>query len=72
MARSDRDQEGKDLYDEAVSEEEKTRRWKRPPPDVGRNAWTGNGGRGATKDGETHCCQACAEDIDCTCTAQGA
>jgi hypothetical protein len=37
-----------------------------------RNAWQGNGGRGYSTDGELHCCHACAEGIDCTCTAQGA
>jgi hypothetical protein len=37
-----------------------------------RNAWQGNGGRGYPTDGGFHCCQACAEGVDCTCTAQGA
>ncbi len=37
-----------------------------------RSAWQGNGGRGYATDRGPHCCQACAEGIDCTCTAQGA
>jgi hypothetical protein len=37
-----------------------------------RSAWQGNGGRGYPADGGSHCCRACAEGIDCTCTAQGA
>jgi hypothetical protein len=37
-----------------------------------RNAWRGNGGRGYPTDGGPHCCRACAEGIDYTCTAQGA
>ena len=30
--------------------------------------WKGNAGQGVTKDGQTYCCQGCADDTGCTCT----
>jgi hypothetical protein len=29
--------------------------------------WQGNKGQGYTKDGQTYCCQDCADDTGCTC-----
>ena len=29
--------------------------------------WQGNNGQGYTKDGQTYCCQGCAEKTGCTC-----
>jgi len=36
---------------------------------MGKHLWTGNGGQGVEKDGETHCCQGCADQgmAGCTC-----
>jgi hypothetical protein len=62
----DRAEEGSGAADEEELEEVC------PGCGLGRSAWQGNGGRGYPTDGGPHCCQACAEGIDCTCTAQGA
>jgi hypothetical protein len=32
-----------------------------------RSAWQGSDGNGYTLDGETYCCQGCAEGAGCTC-----
>ena len=71
MARSERDQADDELSDEEDEDEEDLEETC-PGCGLERSAWTGNGGQGYTTGGATHCCQSCAEGIDCTCTAQGA
>jgi hypothetical protein len=36
---------------------------------MGKHLWMGNGGEGVEKDGQTFCCQGCADDPGkgCTC-----
>jgi hypothetical protein len=34
-----------------------------------RSEWKGNRGQGVVKDGETYCCQGCADGVDCSCAA---
>jgi hypothetical protein len=36
---------------------------------MGKHLWTGNGGEGVDKDGQTYCCQGCADQgmAGCTC-----
>jgi hypothetical protein len=36
---------------------------------IERSEWKGNNGQGVPKNGETYCCQDCADGIDCTCAA---
>jgi hypothetical protein len=32
-----------------------------------RNDWKGNNGRGVTREGQTYCCDGCANNTGCTC-----
>ncbi len=40
-----------------------------PSCGMGKHLWTGNGGKGIEKDGQTYCCQGCADQgvSGCTC-----
>jgi hypothetical protein len=35
---------------------------------MARSEWKGNSGQGYTKEGQTYCCQGCAEGSGCTCS----
>ena len=38
-----------------------------PRCEMEQSVWKGNGGQGFAKDGDTYCCQQCADGVGCIC-----
>jgi hypothetical protein len=74
--RSDKDRDMEEMEEEELDEEEldETEDMEDmgetcPGCGMDRSEWKGNMGQGVPKDGETYCCQGCADGVDCTCAA---
>jgi hypothetical protein len=59
--REEEDLDEEDLEDDEEMEETC------PGCGMERSEWKGNNGQGVHQNGETYCCQGCADGVDCTC-----
>ena len=70
MARDQRDEDIEEMDEDEMDEDEDLEMDDTCPGcGLERSEWKGNEGQGVSKDGETYCCQSCADGIDCTCAA---